>query len=399
MKREMNFFKNRSLASILAMLALVLLNACGGAGASSSGPATGTTPPTPEPPGGSMTLRPLSAEFLSRKAVAYGGYRTAAGPGSAAGAPTGDQVLQDLRLLIDGGFKLIRMFGSGDADTKLVLDTIKNNKLDMKMQLGIWIAAPKAANEAANQAEIARGIALANAYPDIILAVSVGNEQMIDWGGNMPATDMVPYISAVRSKVSQPVTSDDNFAFYGNVLTDNNDVMHAGGAGFNPLAITSVIDFVSIHLYPLLDSRYNPHFTSWQQLNVAPDKRAAAMMDVMLQRAKDQYTIVKTFLAAKGVNLPIIIGETGWKAQGVEAQRSHPVNQKMYFDRLASWKDGPAQIFYFEAFDEPWKGDDDGWGLFDVNRKARYVVHNLYGAEVRDASKYTDADAVYYTGP
>jgi len=31
-------------------------------------------------------------------------------------------------------------------------------------------------------------------------------------------------------------------------------------------------------------------------------------------------------------------------------------------------------IFYFEAFDEQWKGIDDGWGLWDIDRDARYVL-------------------------
>jgi hypothetical protein len=121
--------------------------------------------------------------------------------------------------------------------------------------------------------------------------------------------------------------------------------------------------------------------------------------------------------------MPITIGETGWKSfpAGGEVYRAHPVNQKMYYQFLQSWlaetppcsssgqssgyggyggRSGyggyggygggrggwndwqscsmpltrPANIFYFEAFDEPWKGGDDGWGLWDVNRKEKFVL-------------------------
>jgi hypothetical protein len=52
----------------------------------------------------------------------------------------------------------------------------------------------------------------------------------------------------------------------------------------------------------------------------------------------------------------------------------------MYFDRLQAWVQkaapdvqGPKQVFYFEAFDEPWKQGDDKWGLFNT-RQARYAI-------------------------
>jgi hypothetical protein len=120
--------------------------------------------------------------------------------------------------------------------------------------------------------------------------------------------------------------------------------------------------------------------------------------------------------------MPIIVGETGWNAVdlGNLRFRAHPVNQKMYFDRLMAWADegrrgsGPMQVFYFEAFDEPWKQGDDKWGLFNKDRQARYVVQaiNPDGATFGSATwlyepvdpaqdtngdgVYTDDDAVYF---
>jgi hypothetical protein len=37
-------------------------------------------------------------------------------------------------------------------------------------------------------------------------------------------------------------------------------------------------------------------------------------------------------------------------------------------------------VFYFEAFDEPWKGTgtEGHWGLFSVDRKAKLAMQGLY---------------------
>ena len=96
--------------------------------------------------------------------------------------------------------------------------------------------------------------------------------------------------------------------------------------------------------------------------------------DAALERARFEYDAVRTNLDRRGFTaMPIIIGETGWKAPtSFHPMRTHPVNQKMYYDRLQAWKaaggTGPRNIVYFEAFDEPWKQGDDGWGLFNVQR-------------------------------
>jgi hypothetical protein len=75
----------------------------------------------------------------------------------------------------------------------------------------------------------------------------------------------------------------------------------------------------------------------------------------------------------------------------------------MYFERLIAWGQagksgtGPKAIFYFEAFDEPWKQGDDKWGLFNVNRQARYVIQEPGDSAkwVREPVASSDANGVY----
>lgn len=332
-------------------------------------------------PSDGVAVRPLNPEYFTRKAVAYSPFRTG---NRDTETVTAAQIKQDMDLLVAGGFKLIRTFDASDNATKQTLQVIKDNNLDIKMQLGIYVAS---GNEAASQAEISRGVALANAYPGTVLAVSVGNETMVSWSFNpISPAKMAGYITQVRNAVTQPVTTDDNWAFFASA----------------PTSLIGTLDFVALHTYPLADTVSDPNSWDWKQTSVAENARAVAMMDASLAKAKQDYAAARTYLDRLGYTyLPIVVGETGWKATVTngEARRAHPVNQKMYFDRLTAWKaepGGPKNIVYFEAFDEPWKGGDDGWGLFDVSRKARYVVQGLYPASQWAAGSYTDADAVYY---
>ena len=371
----------------LALVLSALLLACGGGGVI----------PAPE-------IRPLPADFTSRKAVAYSPFRTAVDVDDRANETiTPAMVKQDLDLLLAGGFKLIRLFDSSDKVAKLTLNVIRDNALDVKVMLGIYV---QSGDAAFSNAEIARGITLANDYKDIVIAVSVGNETMVSWSFNRFANNaMRDYIKRVRDAVPQPVTTDDNWAFFAK----------SGPYEQDPRPVLDVIDFVSMHTYPLLDTVYNPDLWDWKQASVPEATRAAAMMDAALARAKFEYDAVRANLDGQGFTaMPIVIGETGWKAPDSGplniVMRTHPVNQKMYFDRLVAWKaaagSGPKNVFYFEAFDEPWKQGDDGWGLFNVQRQARYVVQESYpqaawepvGTSDADGV-YTSTDAVYYTPP
>jgi exo-beta-1,3-glucanase (GH17 family) len=301
-------------------------------------------------------------------------------------------VLQDLRLLQDGGFTLIRLFNSSDAMAKVILETIKNNNLDIKVMLGVWIQSGNPGG--INEAEIARAVSLANNYKSIVLALSVGNETMVNWSFNpVSVADMVKYINAVRSQVTQPVTTDDNWAFF--AKANNNQ---------EPKAILNAVDFVAMHTYPLADSVHDANKWNWQQTDKPANLRAEAMMDAAIAAAKSDFNAVRSYMDSLGLtNTPIVIGETGWKAvaSGGENYRAHPVNQKMYFERLTAWSNSsaaakPKSIFYFVAFDEPWKKADDKWGLFNVDRKARYVVQSLYPNSIWESGAYTSADALYF---
>lgn len=350
----------------------LLLTSCGGGG----------EVPFPQPGG----LRPLSADFTTRKAINYSPYRT---DNRDTEVVTRANLLEDLGLLAQGGFTLLRTFDSSDAVARQLLEIVRDNQLNIKVQLGIFIATTTTsgdqleANLAFNRAEISRGIALANEFPSIVIAVSVGNETL--GFGRSTQQEMAEYLAQVRGSVQQPLTTNDVWdAFAPGPSTP--------GMSAN---VINQIDYVSMHTYPILYA--NPgYYAPWdyEQQDVPEAQRAAAMMDASVEVVKGNLAAVRKHLEGLGVrNLPVVIGESGWKAVATSdalTYLAHPVNQKMYFDRMNAWVDaergngGPLTFFYFQAFDEPWKAvvnpdfNDDNWGLFNVERQARCAIRSLY---------------------
>lgn len=393
----------------------LLLSGCGG-GSKTTDSAAGAIESA-----SSTGLRALPGVFTTGKSVAYSPYVTT---NRDTELITDAQVKTDLQLLETAGFELIRIFDSSDKVALRTLRVIRENKINLKVMLGVYVnsfeyltdSAARLGVKQANEDEIARGVTLAKTYASEVVAVSVGNETMVSWSFVPVSTPtMASYIKTVRDQITQPVTTDDNWAFYagdGRIAGDSvNDVLRQ-------------IDFASVHSYAHEDAFFSNFNDSdakpdwdWRQTGVTDvSKRAAAMMDAAINKTKQDYKAVRNFLDSNGrANMPIIIGETGWKAADSGGERSayykffsHPANQKMYYLRLLDWaiesrsNNGPKGIVYFEAFDEPWKGSDDKWGLFTVDRKARCAAQALKPVAnwvVDNSSSCADSAALFYAAP
>jgi len=381
MKKILNRWAALCAVVVTAIVPLALV-ACGGGGVIPS-------------PG--VALRSLDSDFTSRMAVAYSPYRSATNEAGLAGEVIAlDNIKQDLQLLSRAGFGAVRIFDSSDKVASQTVQAIRELGLDMKVMLGVWLVSTSgsnsAANKAANDAEIARAVALANAYPSVVRAISVGNETLVSWNTWNPQTtqDMAAYLRSIRSRVQQPITTDDNWAFFA-----------AQSGEKNPAPVLNEVDFVSMHTYPFTDAQYS--LWDWQQSATASGaQRAVAMMDAAIAKAKSDYQKVRDYMDQSGhSSMPIIVGETGWKAapSAGETMRASPVNQKMYFDRLRAWKqqsNAPKTILYFSAFDEAWKQADDKWGLFNEQRQARCTAQALNNTLLAESGPCNDAAAVSF---
>ncbi len=353
----------------------------------------GSTSPATVLLSGSNPLRALPTVYTTAKAIAYSPYR-AGGPG-AGEVPAVSGILQDLGLMSTAGFGLIRLYGA-DPVTTTILQQAAASYPSLRFQLGIYLEPTTACStDSVNASEISTAVSEAKTYATQVASVSVGNETQFT--NAFPVSCLASYVNKVRSQVTQPVTVDDVASFY------------AGQLSSSPASILPLIDFVSLHTYPFFEySSWN-----WQQTaTVAGSARATAMMNAALNQAKADFSAAYNYLypgtagatVSIGASLPMVVGETGWKHAAyntanplevvVNPAITNPVNEKLYWDLMTSWRgttNGPVAVFAFEAFDEQWKGTDNGWGFWDQNRNALYPLCGTPTASACATPVYTGA--------
>ncbi|NIM01980.1 MAG: glycosyl hydrolase, partial [Acidobacteria bacterium] len=281
-----------------------------------------------------VDVRPLN---LNGPAIAYSGYRDGQSPKTGV-LPSQDQVAEDLRILAKN-WNLIRVYAA-DRHGEDVLEVIRREGIDLEVMLGIWLDREPGA-EQDNARQIAEGIRLANAYEDLVVAVNVGNEVLIEWTEHpVEEGQVVRYVRQVREAVKQPVTVADNYVWWRD---------HGS-------ALAREVDFITMHTYPL-----------WERRDI----------DEGLSYTVENYDEVRAAHPGKTV----VIGEAGW-ATYTEGNLHVPrggdeVKQKRYYEELMQWsRDAGVTVFLFEAFDESWKGTgtEGHWGLFTVDREAKPVM-------------------------
>jgi len=282
-------------------------------------------------------------------AIAYSGYRNGQHPDKDI-FPSKEQVLEDLRI-IEKNWKIIRTYGA-DQHTADILEIIKRENINIKVLFGIWLYG-EPENVDKNKTQIKKGIEFVNKYKDIVIAVNVGNECQVDWSDHkVPQEKLISYIKEVQSKVNVPVTTADSWDYWIN-LKESDKVIQA-------------VDFVAVHIYPI-----------WGKVDI----------DRGMSVTKEIYE--KLVLTIP--NKKIIITEAGW-ATYTEGDLHVPkagdeAKQEQYFNELMKWSEkNRIIVFWFEAFDEPWKGTgtEGYWGLFTEGRKAKRAMHKLYPKLVID---------------
>jgi exo-beta-1,3-glucanase (GH17 family) len=292
------------------------------------------------------------------KAVCYSGFREGQQPGGI--IPSYEEVKEDL-LLLQPHWKYLRLYDC-DEHAKTVLEVINKEQMDFKLMQGAYIEAEMnnfgcpwgggvyeeeqlEANQKSNDIKIQRLIDCANQYPEIIFSLSVGNESCVDWSGNyVPVSRVVEFAKKVKQHAKQPVTFCENYVPWLNKL--------------KPLA--EVVDFISIHTYPV-----------WEYKHIHE----------AIEYTNENYKAV----AAVHTDKPIVITEAGWatnsNGRGIHPEHVNEENQKVYYEDLMEWSaKSNVLTFFFEAFDEKWKGSphplepEKHWGLFHTDRTPKAAM-------------------------
>lgn len=202
--------------------------------------------------------------------------------------------------------------------------------------MGAWLSGDSVKNDR----EIAALIGLANAYPDVITRVIVGNEVLLR--RELPVDKLIGYLDRARAAVRQPVSYADVWEWW---------------MKFPELA--GHVDYVTIHLLPY-----------WEDV--------PASIDGAIGRVDGAYKAI----AARFPGKPILVGEVGWPTAGRSRGPAVPgiVEMARFTNGLISLAQREGFDYnIIEAFDQNWKQALEGtvgghWGLYTAARNAKFAV-------------------------
>jgi exo-beta-1,3-glucanase (GH17 family) len=220
-------------------------------------------------------------------------------------------------------------------------------KLGMKVYLGAWIGW----TDADNVLEVKQAAQIANAYPETVRALIVGNEVFLRQ--EQDVASMRAYFALAKSLTNTPITYADVWEFWLKYKTIAEDV-----------------DFHTVHILPY-----------WENNPIGVDEAAKHTKNVM-------------DILAQNFSKPILIGETGWPSVGRQRSESQPsvVNEARYIrEFIQKANENNWQYNIIEAIDQPWKRSLEGtvggyWGLLTADLTPKFSFSEPV-AERHDANK------------
>lgn len=203
-------------------------------------------------------------------------------------------------------------------------------KLGLKVLLGAWLSR----DATKNRGEIQRAIALANAYPDTIRAVILGNEVLLR--RELSAGDLAGLIAEAKSRTRVPVTTAEIWSFW---------LRHPD--------LAAQVDLLTVHVLPYWDGEH------------------AATIEETLAFSVE--AIGKVAAAYPGK--PVLIGEIGWPSIGRARGAVAPgvVEQARFARGVAALATARGWAYnLIEGYDQPWKRRGEGtvggaWGLLHAD--------------------------------
>ena len=246
--------------------------------------------------------------------------------------PTPEQIDADLRLMGETTHS-IRTYASAEGSMQTIPSLAQKHGLTMIQ--GAWLGG----NKADNKEEVAAVIRSANANPDVVKRVIVGNEVLLR--GDLQSGQLIQYIREVKRSVKQPVSYADVWSMY-----------------MKYPELIKEVDFITIHILPY-----------WEDEPITVDQAPGHIERIFKQVQQEAEAIAP--------GKPILIGESGWPGEGRQRGWSVPsvVNEAKFIRELikVANKNG-FDYNIVEAFNQSWKSELEGvvganWGLYSVDRK------------------------------
>ncbi|KJV06166.1 exo-beta-1,3-glucanase [Methylocucumis oryzae] len=254
--------------------------------------------------------------------------------------PSKQEIEQDLHLLSKQTHS-IRTYASAEGTMPEIPALAR--KYGLTMIQGAWLGGIKKGNEL----EINELIRSANANPDVVKRVIVGNEVLLR--GDLKPEALIEYIRAVKREVKQPVSYADVWSMY-----------------MKYPELIKEVDYITIHILPY-----------WEDEPIA--------VEVAPKHIEKIYQHVQKEAESIAPNKPILIGESGWPSAGKQRGWAVPsvINEAKFIRGLIQVANA-NQFDYniVEAINQPWKSELEGvvganWGLLSVDREQVFPLTGL----------------------
>ena len=289
--------------------------------------------------------------------ICYGPHRDGQHPDGS--GPTPEQLREDLHLMRNH-WRVLRTYAVSD-EIETLLRTIRDERLGMKVLVGVWINPERVGDNeevdsraaAENRRQSERAAALANQYPEQVLGISVANESQVSWSDHRVRPEvLIEYVRQIRAATRVPITVADDYTFW----------LEPRGAD-----VAREVDFIHAHIYAM-----------W---------RGRPLADA-IPFTQAQYRALRKLYPEH----PLVIGELGWATQmhteGDQAKyikgRPGEAEQSACYGAFLAWAlRERVPHFWFEAFDEKWKGGshpdevEKHWGVFNSDRTPKPAMRPL----------------------
>src|SRR6516164_1760899 len=245
--------------------------------------------------------------------------------------PTAEQIRADLKILspYTQAIRTYTSTGGGELVPAIAAE------FGLKVTLGIWIDK----NEARNEREIQAAVALARRYSNIN-AIVVGNETTLR--AEKSIDELIRLVQRVKRQSPVPVTTGEIWT----VWIDHPE-------------LASAVDFIAAHILPYWDG--------------FPAEQAVTKTIEFYNKLRNAHPGKR-----------IVIAEFGWPSGGYNMLQADPgrIEQAMVLREFIARADAYGIDYNIvEAFDQPWKTNEGGvgmyWGIFDAARTAKFAWTGL----------------------
>ena len=305
------------------------------------------------------------------KAICYSGYREGQSPKT--NVPSLEEIREDLKILVNEGYQYLRMYDP-NLHAERVLEAITEEKLPLKCIIGIdsdpeennpncpfdkqnYSDEELRQNVIRNDGQIEELITLVKKYSDLVVAVSVGNENTPHWGAHRVSEErLIRHARRLKEELDQPVTFCEGYFEWGSLKK-----------------LAEELDIISVHTYPY-------HYGTKIEDAVAQNR--SHFKDIKEMYPEHQVIITELGWSTDTTSNSYwsVIGD---KIEEIvlkpdEPKRSSVENAKFYLEEINKWiEEEKVIVFYFEAFDELWKGEsvkssECNFGIYNNDRVRKF---------------------------